>query len=107
MGKDTRTKISTIVAIVAYLNFVLSQFDTSMFEGNPKLMVAYKIISALVAGVAWMNSHYYNQNFTEAGLRGTDYTRQIKREQSEDYIGERFYTDEEGNLEWEGGEEDE
>ena len=106
MGKDRRTKISTFIAVIAYLNFVLTQFDISLIEGSPKLMFVYKLISAIVAGLAWANSHYFNQNFTEEGLIGTGMTRQMKLEQSEDYIGEKFYTEEEYEEE-EGGEEDE
>lgn len=81
MGKNIRTKISTLVAIIAYLNMVLSQMDISvveqMFHGDPKALFAYKVLSAIIAAIAWANSHYYNQDFT---VISDSYTKQMREE---------------------------
>lgn len=88
---DRRTVISTIVAALAYGNVLIAQFDTGILEGHPRLQTAYQIASWIFAGAAWLNSHYFNQNFSEEGLDGTISTRlQKKKDLPDDY--------------WEGGE---
>ncbi len=78
MGIDLRTKISTIVAIGAYLNMLLATFDPSVIADNKTAMLIYQILSALFALCAWANSHYYNQNYTPEGMSGTIMTREMK-----------------------------
>ena len=36
---------------------------------------------------------YYNNDYTEEACIGTGITRQLKAENSEDYIGDKFFTD--------------
>lgn len=64
LGQNLRTKISTIVAIGAYLNMVLATFDPSVIADNPTAIKVYQWASMLFALCAWINSHYYNQDFT-------------------------------------------
>lgn len=96
IGKNKRTKISTIIAIGAYLNMLLATFDPSVIADNRTAMLIYQILSAVLALCAWVNSHYYNQDFTEAACEGTGHTRQIKAEMTPGYVGERFFTNEDG-----------
>lgn len=116
---NRRTQISTIVAIVAYVNMVLAVMDVSAFDGHPKALFAYKVLAALFAAIAWVNSHYFNQDFTQIANEHTGRMRQEKLEAQEDYIGERFFdegleevepvtadTDEEDDDTEEGGEDE-
>lgn len=64
LGQNLRTKISTVVAIGAYLNMVLATFDPSVIADNPTAIKVYQWASMLFALCAWINSHYYNQDFT-------------------------------------------
>lgn len=64
LGQNLRTKISTIVAIGAYLNMVLATFDPTVIADNPTAVKVYQWASMLFALCAWINSHYYNQDFT-------------------------------------------
>lgn len=64
LGQNLRTKISTIVAIGAYLNMVLATFDPTVIADNPTAVKVYQIASTIFALCAWINSHYYNQDFT-------------------------------------------
>jgi hypothetical protein len=50
---------------------------------------------------------YFNNDYSEEACQGTGYTRQLKAESKADYVGERFYTDENGEpLEADGEEAD-
>lgn len=71
IGKNLRTKISTIIAIGAYLNMLLATFDPSIIADNPTAMKVYQILSAILAFCAWANSHYYNQDFTPEAVTAT------------------------------------
>jgi len=77
---DLRTRISTIIAAIAYANVIFAQFDPAVLEGYPKLQMIYQVFSMVFAGAAWLNSHYFNQNFTPEGIMGTEHTRSLKRE---------------------------
>ena len=64
LGQNLRTKISTIVAIGAYLNMVLATFDPSVISDNKTAMLVYQTLSMIFALCAWVNSHWYNQDYT-------------------------------------------
>lgn len=76
LGLDIRTKISTIIAIGAYCNMLMATFDPSIIADNEQAMKVYQILSAIFALCAWINSHYYNQNYTPemvvATIKGRD-----------------------------------
>lgn len=78
LGQNLRTKISTIVAIGAYLNMVLATFDPSVIADNPTAIKVYQWASMLFALCAWINSHYYNQDFTPIMDAHTKLGRQEK-----------------------------
>lgn len=79
IGQDLRTKISTIVAIGAYLNMVLASFDPSIISDNKTAVLIYQIMSAVFALCAWVNSHWYNQNYTPEALTATITMRDAKK----------------------------
>lgn len=79
IGKNMRTKISTLVAIGAYLNMVLATFDPSIFSDNRTAMLIYQIVSAILAFCAWVNSHYYNQDFSPEASTATITMREAKK----------------------------
>lgn len=85
---DLRTKISTVLAAIAYVNGVFAMFymtvlqniDVSILEGHPTIQKWYAIISAIGMGAIWLNSHYFNQNFTPEGVMGTALTHDLKNQ---------------------------
>lgn len=79
LGIDLRTKISTLVAIGAYLNMILATFDPSVIADNRTAMLIYQILSAIFALCAWVNSHYYNQNYTPEAVTATITMREAKK----------------------------
>lgn len=78
LGQNLRTKISTIIAVGAYLNMLLATFDPSIIADNPTAVHWYKILSAILAFCAWANSHYYNQDYTPEMDAHTKLGRQQK-----------------------------
>ena len=78
-GIDLRTKISTLIAIGAYLNMMLATFDPSIIADNPTAMRIYQIVSAVLAFCAWVNSHYYNQNYSPEAMVATIKLRDAKK----------------------------
>ena len=71
------TKIRTILAVATCLNTALMATDVAQFH-NPKLDLAYKIISVvlnfvIVACVTWFNNYY-----TPEAAEGTGLTRMLK-----------------------------
>lgn len=79
IGKDLRTKVSTIVAIGAFMNLCLSHFDPSLIADNPKAVFIYQILSFIFAFCAWVNSHYFNQNYTPEATTATITMREAKK----------------------------
>ena len=90
IGQNLRTKISTIVAIGAYLNMCLATFDPSLIGDNKTAMTVYQILSAIFALCAWINSHYYNQDYTPEMDAYTQLGREAKklRETPQEYVEE-------------------
>ena len=86
------TKIRTVVLLIAMINQAISEVGEPDF-GNETVNLVYHIISYLFTLAAAVIAFWYNNDFTEAACRGTAITRQIKAEQSEDYVGEYFYTE--------------
>lgn len=78
LGQNLRTKISTIIAIGAYLNMLLAGFDPTVVSDDPTIITIYRWVSAILALCAWINSHYYNQDFTPIMDAHTKLGRQEK-----------------------------
>lgn len=93
MNKGTR--IRGIALLLTILNKVMVDMGTIDF-GNHAVNVAYKVLSTLVMIGAAVAAYWYNNDWTEDACIGTGITRQRKAEKRADYVGERFYFDENG-----------
>lgn len=88
------TKIRTVVLFIAIINQAISQVGDPDF-GNETANLVYRIVSYIFTVAAAVIALWYNNDFTEEACRGTAVTRQLKLEKEDDYIGDRFFTDEE------------
>ena len=88
------TKIRTVVLFIAIVNQAISQVGDPDF-GNETANLVYMIVSYIFTVAAAVIALWYNNDFTEEACRGTAVTRQLKLEKEDDYIGDRFFTDEE------------
>ncbi len=77
------TKIRTILAVATCLNTALMATDVAQFH-NPKLDLAYKIISVILNFIIVACVTWYNNDYTEAACEGTGYTRMLKTEEPEE-----------------------
>lgn len=100
MNTGTRIRSALAVALALYTAFMKT--DVAEF-GNPTVDLIYKICMKVVTFVVIFLITYCNNDYTEAGCIGTGITRQIKAEQSEGYIGDYFFTEENEEV----GEDDE
>lgn len=97
------TIIRTILVIATCFNTALMATDVAQFN-NPKLDLVYKILSVIANFVIVFCATYFNNDYTEEACIGTGYTRQLKKQKQDGYVGEVFFsedlfdeTDEEGN----------
>lgn len=88
------TKIRTVVLFIAIVNQAISQVGDPDF-GNETANLVYRIVSYIFTVAAAVIALWYNNDFTEEACQGTAVTRQLKLEKEDDYIGDRFFTDEE------------
>ena len=91
------TKIRTILGVLTTLNTVLAVTDVTQF-GNETITFWYKIVSVIVNAIVVAINTYYNNDYTEEACIGTGITRQLKAEQKDGYVGDLFYTDEDGET---------
>ena len=89
------TIIRTILVIATCLNTAMMATDFAQFH-NATVDMVYKIVSVVLNFVIVACATYYNNDYTEDACIGTGITRQRKAEKKADYVGERFYTDENG-----------
>lgn len=100
------TIIRTILVIATCFNTALMATDVAQFH-NPTVDLIYKVLSVVANFVIVFCAAYFNNDYSEEACVGTGYTRQLKAESKTDYVGERFYTDEDGApLEADGEEGD-
>ena len=71
------TKIRTILAVATCLNTALMATDVAQFH-NPKLDLAYKIISVVLNFVIVACVTWFNNDYTPEAALGTGLTRQLK-----------------------------
>lgn len=93
MNKGTRLRL--LALFVTITNEVLVSIGTIDF-GDHTVNVVYKVISVLFMIGAAVAAYWYNNDWTEDACIGTGITRQRKAEKRADYVGERFYFDENG-----------
>lgn len=98
VGMNAETRKRTVTAgVVAVLDF-LTAFGFINFS-TEQTQALLKLVLTITTAFVWAYcSHFKNNDFTEAGVRGTSLTRQIKREQEDGYIGERFFTNQDGDI---------
>lgn len=73
------TKLRTILAITTSLNTALIATDLTGFD-NPKVDMAYKIISIVLNFIIVALVTYFNQDYTEEAVIGTATTRRLKED---------------------------
>ena len=81
---NSGTKIRTVLAVATCLNTALMATDIAQFH-NPKLDLAYRIVSVILNFVIVACATYFNNDYTEAACEGTGLTRMLKSE--EDGLG--------------------
>ena len=85
------TIIRTILAIATCLNTALLATDVAQFH-NPKVDLAYRIISVILNFVIVACATWFNNDYTPEAAIGTGLTRQLKEGEDgldiaiEDYI---------------------
>ena len=89
---NTGTIIRTILAIATCLNTALMATDIAQFN-NPKLDLAYRIVSVILNFIIVACVTWFNNDYTEEACIGTGITRQLKEEGKADYFGDYFYDD--------------
>ena len=91
------TIIRTILVIATCLNTALMATDFAQFH-NPTVDMVYRVVSVILNFVIVACATWFNNDYTEEARLGTSITRQLKAEQSEDYIGERFFGEDEEDI---------
>lgn len=74
---NSGTIIRTILAIATCLNTALLATDIAQFH-NPKLDLAYRIISVILNFVIVACATWFNNDYTPEAAIGTGMTRQLK-----------------------------
>lgn len=98
VGMNAETRARTITAFIIAVADALSVFGVISFS-DAQLDAIKNLVLLVVTGFVWAYcSHYKNNDYTEGAVRGTGITRQINNERKEGYTGERFYTNQVGDL---------
>lgn len=98
VGMNAETRARTIAAFIVAVADVLSVFNIIEFSDS-QLNAIKNLVLMLVTGFVWAYcSHFKNNDYTKGAVQGTGVARQINREQKPGYIGERFYTNNDGTL---------
>lgn len=74
---NSGTKIRTILAVATCLNTALMATDVAQFH-NPKVDMAYKIISVILNFIIVACVTWYNNDYTVEACQGTGLTRMLK-----------------------------
>lgn len=98
VGMNDGTRRRTVTAFIVAVADVLAVFNIIEFS-DEQLNAIKNLALMIVTAFVWAYcSHYKNNDYTQGSVHGTGITRQIKLEQNPNYIGERFYTNEFGDL---------
>ena len=89
------TIIRTILVIATCFNTALLATDVAQFH-NPKLDLIYKVLSVIANFIIVFCATWFNNDYTEVAARHTGDMRQEKLEMKDDYVGERFFVDADG-----------
>ena len=74
---NSGTVLRTILAIAISINTALAVTDVTGFE-NDTVNLIYKIVSIVINFIIVAINTYYNNDFTEEGIEGTQLTRKLK-----------------------------
>lgn len=91
------TKLRTVLAIATSLNTSLMATDITEFH-NPKLDIAYKVVSIVLNFIIVACVTYYNNDFTEIACEHTGEMRQKKAELKGEVNGEYFHSDDDQEV---------
>lgn len=91
------TIIRTILVIATCLNTALLATDVAQF-GNETVNLIYRILSVAANFVIVFCATWFNNDYTEEAALGTGYTRQLKAQKADNYVGEIFEEDEDGEI---------
>ena len=91
------TIIRTILVIATCLNTALLATDVAQF-GNETVNLIYRILSVAANFVIVFCATWFNNDYTEEAALGTGYTRQLKAQKVNNYVGEFFEEDEDGEI---------
>ena len=98
VGMNSETRKRTVTAFIIAVIDLLTVFQVIEFS-NEQIDAIKNIVLMAVTAFVWAYcSHYKNNDYTKGSVIGTGITRQINSERDPDYVGERFYTDENGRL---------
>lgn len=97
------TIIRTILVVATCFNTALMATDVAQFH-NPTLDMIYKILSVVANFVIVFCATYFNNDYSEEACIGTGVTRQLKDEKKDEYCGEKFFDELDGEEEVEDDE---
>ena len=93
LGMNDETRRQTIIAFITAVLDFLSAFHIIEFTDD-QLQAVYKVALCIITAIVWgYCSHYRNNDFSEVAAQYTAEMRQHKAELSDDYGGERFFTE--------------
>ena len=91
---NTGTKIRTALRIAVSLNTAVYAVTAAVGQlGWGWLTVAWAVLTIISDFAVAFFTTYYNNDYTEVAAKHTADMRQEKRELKEDYIGDKFFTD--------------
>ena len=97
MNKGTRLRTALRIVFSIYTAFCMWEVSIAKLSEQLHLpwLVALCAIIIVVSGLAVdVLTTYFNNDFTKEACEGTGITRQLKAEKKMDYIGDRFYDEE-------------
>lgn len=94
---NTGTIIRTILVVATCFNTALIATDVAQFH-NPTLNLVYNVLSVIANFIIVFCATWFNNDYTDIAAKKTGEMRQMKDEQKSGYVGERFFTDENGVL---------
>lgn len=96
LGMDFQTRRRSVEAAVLYIFTALATFNIGPVLNDAQQDVIVKIVFLLVDGfILFYEAHYKNNDHTPIAAEHTGEMRQEKAEQDPNYVGERFYTEDE------------
>lgn len=92
LGMDAATRRRTIEGLALYIFTAFATCNLFVLSEQWQDLIIKGIILIVEAFVLFYEEHYKNNDHTEIAAEHTGEMRQEKAEQDPDYIGERFYT---------------